>query len=41
VKIWVVAGLAGMSYDFRKLTVTKARLASLESVAHYFPKRYG
>jgi hypothetical protein len=41
VKIGVEAALAGISYDFGKSGVTKARNASLESLARYFPKGYG
>jgi hypothetical protein len=41
VKIRVVAALAGMIHDFGQSTITKARLASLESFTHYFPNGYG
>jgi hypothetical protein len=40
-KIGAEAILAGMSYYFQQSTVMKACIVSLESVAHYFPKRYG
>jgi hypothetical protein len=41
VKIGDEAALASISYDFGKLGVTKARIASLEGIAHYFLKGYG
>jgi hypothetical protein len=39
-KIGAVAALAGISYDFGQLTMMKARLTYLESVARYFSKGY-
>jgi hypothetical protein len=41
VKIGAKAALAGINYDFGKSWVTKAHIASLDSVAHYFLKGYG
>jgi hypothetical protein len=38
VKIGAEAALTGISYDFGKSGVTKARIASLENVTHYFQK---
>jgi hypothetical protein len=40
-KIGIEAALAGISYDFGKSGITKAHIASLENLAHYFPKGYG
>jgi hypothetical protein len=40
VKIGVEAALADISYDFGQSTITKARIASLESFAHHFPIGY-
>jgi hypothetical protein len=40
VKIGDEAALAGISYDFGKSGVTKARIASFESVTRYFLKGY-
>jgi hypothetical protein len=40
-KIGVEDALAGISYDFGWSTIAKARIASLESFASYFPKEYG
>jgi hypothetical protein len=40
VKIGAEATLAGIIYDFGQLTIMKARLASFESFARYFPKGY-
>jgi hypothetical protein len=40
VKIGAEAALTGISYDFGKSGVTKALIASLENVTHYFPKGY-
>jgi hypothetical protein len=40
VKVGVAAALAGISYDFGLLTVTRARVRSLESYNHYFLKRW-
>jgi hypothetical protein len=41
IKIGAEAALAGICNDFGKSEVTKARIASLEGVAHYFLKGYG
>jgi hypothetical protein len=41
VKIGPEAALTGISYDFGMLGVTKAHIASLENVTHYFLKGYG
>jgi hypothetical protein len=41
VKIGAKAAFAGINYDFGKSWVTNARIASLDSVAHYFLKGYG
>jgi hypothetical protein len=40
VKIGVQAALAGVRYNFGKLTMTKAHVMALESFAHYFPKGF-
>jgi hypothetical protein len=40
VKIGVEAALAGVRYNFGKLTMTKAHVMALESFAHYFPKGF-
>jgi hypothetical protein len=40
VKIGAKVSLAGISYDFGKSGITKARIASLDSLARYFLKGY-
>jgi hypothetical protein len=41
VRIGAEDALVGISYDFGKSGITKACIASLENLAHYFPKGYG
>jgi hypothetical protein len=41
VKIGAEAALASVTYDFGQSTITKARIASLESFAYYFLKGCG
>jgi hypothetical protein len=41
VKIEAEAALADISYDFGESGITKARITSLENIAHYFSKGYG
>jgi hypothetical protein len=36
-----VTALAGISYDLGPSKISKTRIGSMESYAHYFPKGYG
>jgi hypothetical protein len=40
-KVLAAAALAGISYDFGLLGVTKTCIRSMENYAHYFPMGYG
>jgi hypothetical protein len=40
-KVVAAVALAGISYDFGPSKITKIRIGSMESYAHYFPKGYG
>jgi hypothetical protein len=40
VKLMAEAALAGVSYDFRQLTMTKVHVMALESFARYFLKGF-
>jgi hypothetical protein len=40
-KVPAEAALAGVTYNFGQSTMMKARLVSLGSNGHYFPKGYG